>query len=252
MTTQNPEYKYIYGSRMLTHIVFWAGYYIFFSLLWAKGGNYYASFGLELILMPIRIGTSYLTIYWLIPKYLLNDQLRQFGFFYLAIMIIAGILQRVLTYFFYEVIFVQEQSELWEISGIIRSIVLINSTVLLLSALKIYDYWRQERAASKKNSEEVFVIRSDKRNFRVKPSDILYVEGLGNYVTFYLVGKKPIISYLKLKELESTLPDKFMRVHKSFIVNRDKIQSYSSENIDINDRMIPLGKSVNLEKLNIK
>jgi DNA-binding LytR/AlgR family response regulator len=82
----------------------------------------------------------------------------------------------------------------------------------------MYGYWRQEQLSRIRDEEEVLIIRSDKRNFRVRPSQVLYIEGLGNYVTFYLKGKKPIISYQKLKELETLLPSQFYRVHKSLLI----------------------------------
>jgi DNA-binding LytR/AlgR family response regulator len=53
----------------------------------------------------------------------------------------------------------------------------------------MYGYWRQEQLSRIRDEEEVLIIRSDKRNFRVRPSQVLYIEGLGNYVTFYLKGK---------------------------------------------------------------
>ncbi len=192
--------------------------------------------------MPIRIGASYLVLYWLMARYLFSDKFRLFFAYYFLVILMAGILQRILTYYYYDLLFASEYSSLWSVSSVVRSTILVNSTVLFLSALKMYDYWRQERV--KENEEEVLEIRSDKRNFRVRPSEILFVEGLGNYVTFYLEDKKPIISYQKLKELETILPSQFYRIHKSFIINEDKVNSYSSENIEINDRMIPVGKNI--------
>ena len=248
MTLKNPTYKYLLGSRMLTHVLFWVGYYIFFSMVWANEGALYQSFGLELILMPLRIATSYLVLYWAIPNFLLEDQLQKFGLLYLLLVVVAGVIQRILTYYYYELVFLQSDAILWSFSGIFRGVLLVNSTVLFLSGLKMYDYWRIERLKRMKDDEEIVEVRSEKRNFRIKPSEILYVEGLGNYVTFYLEGKKPIISYQKLKALESSLPSNFKRVHKSFIINEDLVTSYSSENIEIKDRMIPIGKNIHWPK----
>lgn len=249
MTLENENYKYLFGSRILTHILFWCGYYVCFSFLWANEGELHQSFGLELILMPLRIGASYTTLYWLIPKYLLNDRAIKFALFYTILMIVAGSFQRILTFYFYEFVFDSGSSTLWSLSAIVRAMVLINSTVLFLSAIKMYDYWRIEKTKSKQNNEKYLEVRSEKRNYRVYPSEIQFIEGLGNYVTIYLDNKKPIISYLKLKELEQILPSQFYRVHKSFIINREKIQSYSTENIEIGERLIPIGKSIEIDNL---
>lgn len=243
MTIEKPTYKYILGSRVLTHVVFWVSYYVSFSLIWAKEGQFYQSFGLELILMPLRIAASYMVLYWAIPKYLLQNYLGRFGLLYLLLIAITGIIQRILTYYYHELVFMQPDAVLWSFSGIFRAAMLVNSTVVFLSGLKMYDYWRIERQRRLLDDEEILEIRSEKRTFRIKPSEILYVEGLGNYVTFYLEDKKPIISYQKLKALEGDLPSNFVRIHKSFIINEDRVSSYSAENIEIKDRMIPIGKN---------
>ncbi len=244
MIREKQSSLYLFQSRILTHVVFWVLYYICFSLLWANDGNYHRSFGLELVLMPLRMGASYLTIYLLMPRFLLRDQILRFIGSYLVVMIVGGILQRALTFFFYDLFFSPGSIDLWDFRQVIRSMVLINSTVLFLSAVKMYDYWRKEYLRNQANEEKMMIVRSEKRNYRVKPSEILYIEGLGNYVTIYLHDRKPMISYITLKELEQTLPNQFVRIHKSFIINKNCIDSYTNENVEIGNRLIPVGKGV--------
>ncbi len=197
--------------------------------------------------MPVRISTAYLTMYYLIPKFLLKELVTKFLFTYAGVLIIAGILQRVFIYFFHEAFFFSHLSSLWQVGGVVRSMVLVNSTVLLLSAVKMYYYWREESYKNIKINEGLIEIRSDKRNYRVKPSDIQYIEGLGNYVTFYLDDRKSLISYMSLKEAKQNLPDHFVRIHKSFIVNKDWIESYTADNVEVKGRILPIGKSIILE-----
>lgn len=247
MMMKKARSNYLFHSRVLTHVLFWVVYYLTFSLLWARDGQLHQSFSLEFILMPIRIGASYLTIYLLMPRYLLTRQLLKFFGALSLLLVVSGLLQRVFTFFFYELFFESEAGDLWDVLLVVRAMVLINSTVLLLSAVKMYDYWQKEHELNTRNSEEYLTIRSEKRNYRVKPSEIQYAEGLGNYVTLYLESKKPMISYLTLKELESMLPEQFLRVHKSFIINKTHVESYTNENVEIANRMIPLGKTVQME-----
>ncbi len=192
--------------------------------------------------MPVRIAASYISMYYLIPRFLARERVMKFFLLYLVLVSIFGIIQRVLTFYFHEYFF-ESNNELWETDLIVRSIVLINSTVMLLTALKIYKLWLEERKLSTRIEEQPLEIRSEKRFYRVLPSTILYVEGLGNYLTFYLESNKSLISYLTLKDAESLLPDNFQRIHKSFIINRDKIESYNNENVEIGGRIIPIGKS---------
>ncbi|QSE99228.1 LytR/AlgR family response regulator transcription factor [Fulvivirga lutea] len=237
---------YLFGSRILTHTLFWAAYYILFSLIWAKG-SYYESFGLEFILLPIRITASYISMYFLIPNFLLKKKEVKFGMYYLLVIIIGGILQRLFTYFYYELLILETTHGLLSIGGIIQSVVLINTTVLLLSALKIFQYWKIEHEKKEDALEELIEIRAEKRNYRVNPKDIRYIEGLGNYVIFYLKDDKKLISYISLKEAEELLPDSFMRSHKSFVINKDHVQSYTNDSVEISGRILPVGKSVQIE-----
>ena len=238
---------YLGGSRILTHTFFWVMYYVFFSLLWAREGNYYSSFGLELVLMPLRILSSYVVMYVFIPRYLLVGKELRFILSYLGVIFLAGVGQRVLVYFYYELLLSDQSNALFDLGMILRAIVLINTTVLLLSAVKIFQYWKIEH--TQKADLGLIEIRAEKRNYRVTLSSIIYVEALGNYVTYYLSDDKKLISYSSMKEVEKNLTDRFIRIHKSFIVNKDHIQSYNNENVEIKGRLLPIGKSVRLENI---
>jgi DNA-binding LytR/AlgR family response regulator len=73
--------------------------------------------------------------------------------------------------------------------------------------------------------------------------DILYVEGLKNYVSIYTKTQR-IISLQVMKQLEEILPPhRFVRVHKSYIVALDKITAIEKQEIYIKDQIIPVGNT---------
>ena len=73
--------------------------------------------------------------------------------------------------------------------------------------------------------------------------DILYIEGLSNYVSIYLPDQR-LVTYQTLKELAESLPQPpFLRVHKSFIVSLDKIRMVDGNTIYIEDKLIPVGET---------
>ena len=76
------------------------------------------------------------------------------------------------------------------------------------------------------NNEFLF-LKSDYKIRRINFNDIRFIEGLKDYVKVYLQNEeKPVMSLSSLKALEGKLPEtKFMRVHRSFIVNLDKIET---------------------------
>jgi DNA-binding LytR/AlgR family response regulator len=71
--------------------------------------------------------------------------------------------------------------------------------------------------------------------------DILYIEGLRNYVTLYTPTQK-IVTLQRLRMLEDLLPpDKFIRVHNSFIVAKAAIASVEDNEVHIGSSRIPIG-----------
>lgn len=245
---------YIFNSRIFTHISFWIIYYVGFGAIWAYNSAYWQSYFLEFILLPMRILAVYISIYVLIPKYLQQKKVVQFVAMYSGLVIICGILQRLFIHLFYEGIVADASRSVFDLTGIIRSTVLVNSTVIFVTAIKITQLWYKEQSTNslliqnfgtltdEKIQEEIVEIKSDKRIFRVPTDKILFIEGLGNYAIYHLKDQK-IISYVSMKEIIKTLPEHFIRVHKSFIVNKNQIRSYNNEDLEINGKFIPIGRS---------
>jgi DNA-binding LytR/AlgR family response regulator len=84
-------------------------------------------------------------------------------------------------------------------------------------------------------------IKVETKMVRVELDDILFIEGLKNYVSIYTKSQR-IVTLQVMKQLEEILPpNRFVRVHKSFIVALDKITSIERQEISIKDRIIPIG-----------
>lgn len=77
---------------------------------------------------------------------------------------------------------------------------------------------------------------------KIITADILYIEGLKDYIKIYLSGaNRPVITRMSLKAMEEKLPnDKFVRIHKSYIVSIDKITTIKRDLIYIGDIELPL------------
>lgn len=85
-------------------------------------------------------------------------------------------------------------------------------------------------------------IKADHRIYKVKYEDLLYIEGLKEYVTFHTLNEK-IVALDSLKSLELKLPGQFLRIHKSYIINLDKVNSVYGNLAEIGKLQIPIGKS---------
>ena len=87
-------------------------------------------------------------------------------------------------------------------------------------------------------------VKADYQIHRIEFDDILYFEGLKDYVKLYIKSSsKSIIFHSTMKSLEEKLPlDRFMRVHRSFIVSLNKIKTIERDRIIFGDKRIPISK----------
>jgi DNA-binding LytR/AlgR family response regulator len=94
------------------------------------------------------------------------------------------------------------------------------------------------------SNNEFLFLKSDYKIKRINFQNILYIEGLKEYVKVYtMLSDKPILSLSSLKILEIKLPaDRFMRVHRSFIVNLEKIETIDRSRIVFGKKYIPIGE----------
>ncbi len=115
------------------------------------------------------------------------------------------------------------------------------------AALKALE-WHKMKIASKKGEDEkttgIFV-RSDYKLIHILFEDILFIEGLKDYIKIYSSKEeRPILTLMSLKTMEEELPSAtFFRVHRSYIINRDKITSIDKNRIIINKQKIPIGET---------
>lgn len=86
-------------------------------------------------------------------------------------------------------------------------------------------------------------IKSDKKIHKIRVSDIQYVEGLGDYIKIHTTTAK-IVSNLSMKKILEFLPKaKFCRIHKSYIIAVDKIESMEGNLLKINNTKLPVGNN---------
>ena len=106
----------------------------------------------------------------------------------------------------------------------------------------------EEKADS--GDPDFIIVKADRRYVRVRLSEILYVEGLKDYVIIHLKDRK-VVTRMTIKTMEEMLPGKmFLRVSKSYIVNRERIDSFDSNDVFIGETEIGIGISYKESVLN--
>ena len=110
---------------------------------------------------------------------------------------------------------------------------------------KVINLVNREHVCKILNQDKYIYVKSDYKLHRVMFDHILYIEGVKDYVKFYVENeRKSILSLMNMKNLEDYLPQpQFMRVHRSFIVNTQKISQIDRGRIVVNDIYIPVSES---------
>ncbi|WP_254504272.1 LytR/AlgR family response regulator transcription factor [Aquimarina spinulae] len=95
--------------------------------------------------------------------------------------------------------------------------------------------------------DDFIFIREDRKQVKVFYDNILYIESVKDYIKIHLSNKTRLIKY-SLTAFEDRLDERFIRTHRSYIVNRDKITAYTKQDIEIDAIEIPIGENY---KMNI-
>ena len=100
----------------------------------------------------------------------------------------------------------------------------------------------KEARSAEKEKDFVF-FKVDKKNVRVRFSEILYLEADRNYASVYLRNDKLVV-YGSLSDIEKLLPaDRFLRIHRSYLVSLKAIDAYGKDFVDIADKQLTVGNT---------
>lgn len=107
----------------------------------------------------------------------------------------------------------------------------------------------QQLSAHPSFTDESITLKAEYKNIQIQLKDIFYIESMDNYIRIHLANRQCIMSQTSMKNLQELLPtEKFIRVHKSFIVPVHRIASYTSKEIVLyNGTKIPVGRSYSKE-----
>ncbi len=108
--------------------------------------------------------------------------------------------------------------------------------------LKSVNNFVLEQTVEQKTSQGSIYVYSNKKNIKVYLDDILYLESLKDYIRIH-TSEQQIVSKDTISRYEELLPDSFLRVHRSFIINTEKISAFTQHDIEIGTKEIPIGSS---------
>lgn len=111
----------------------------------------------------------------------------------------------------------------------------------LKSTDKAFDWFAIQHKQDAYLHDRFLFVKSDYKLQRVNLDDILFIEGLKDYVRFYFDSGEKIVSLMSMKRLEDYLPyPEFMRTHRSYIVHMPKVHTIDRLRIVFGDQYIPI------------
>lgn len=234
------------------HIIFWILVYGVLTLIfadWFEGhmeAFYYVS-----LLMPVVMGTSYFFNYYLVPRFLFQRRFLKFMLYSSYMLIVSLCLELIVGVVAFMLIIyygINEHSPIFTdvivLAIILYFIVFFKSFLLLLK-----HYFVDQRAISELEEKQsqidkgYFTVRSNRQTSRVHFEELLYIESLADYIQIHRTGGGPITSKEKISHMESLLPDHFIRIHRSYIVNTKKISSYTREYVLLGEKELPVSRT---------
>ena len=100
-----------------------------------------------------------------------------------------------------------------------------------------------ELTSVNRQTNQYIIVRADHKQIKINLKHLLFIENMRNYVIFRMAEGKRVIALMSLKSLCEKLPKNFIKVHRSFVVNIEAVDSAESQRISIRDYSIPVSKS---------
>ncbi len=240
-------------KKALYHIAYW--FFVVLVLLFAfrsEWGNNSLLFLYVGMLLPIVLGTSYFFNYVLVPKYYLNRRYARFAFYtfctavvslYLEILVLV-VAFGTLANFSYRI---PNTSMIARGAIVLYMLVFVGSFLFIMKQVienrKVIDGLEDEKEKMKK---AVLEIMSNRKMVKIAYDEIIYIESLSDYIKVITI-KDEIRSKEKISRLAERLPDMFIRIHRSFIINSEKIKERSSDQVLVDDYKLNIGRSYRKE-----
>jgi two-component system, LytTR family, response regulator LytT len=232
-------------------LLFWLIMLLMLTLLFGQGiTGMITSFYFVCMLLPVAIGTSFVFNEVLVPRFLITRRFWLFGLYFIYSMVISLWAQMIVITIAFIVLAEFHTDQLNPNIMNIRLLALaVYGLVFLQAFLNMYKSFislNRSAAELRKEQENIdqgfLIVKADRKQYRINYLDILYVESLSDYVRFVLSEGESVSTRETISRLEKRLPKTFVRIHRSFIVRKEAIRSYTKEEVFIGEYILPVGR----------
>jgi signal transduction histidine kinase len=233
------------------HIVYWIFVILVLTLVFGLSwGNSLAAFYFVSLLIPIVLGTSYFFNYFLVPRYFLQKKYFWFGLYTFYTVIVSLYLETIVMMFSFVYLsnfglirLGPNSSDSILLAVILYLLVGVGSILLLIRQIRekqqLIAHLLDEKA---KMETPVLEIISNRKKILIPYDAIRYIESLSDYVRIH-TDQEIFTTKEKISRMEEQLPELFLRIHRSFIVNRKRIRSHAYDELLVDDIELTIGRS---------
>ncbi|MFO7977641.1 MAG: LytTR family DNA-binding domain-containing protein [Bacteroidales bacterium] len=239
------------SSDPLSHIAYWSIVVVVLTLVFGRSwGNSLAAFYFVSMLLPIVLGTSYFVNYYLVPRYLLKKRYRKFALYVVYTAIVSVYLEMIVLLFSFIYLgnfsfsnLGPNASDTVLLAVILYLLVFVGVFFLMVRQVKEHRRMIGELLADKqKMKDPVLEIISNRKTARIPYREIVYIESLSDYIRINTTSRQ-VTSKEKISHLADRLPDAFIRIHRSFIINREMIKSITYDEVMVGGVNLNIGRS---------
>lgn len=239
--SSNPSYHFLYIAVVIIVLT------LVFGHSW---GNKVAAFYFISMLLPIVLGTSYFFNYFLVPRFYMKKKLVKFGLYTFYTMVVSVYLEMIVLLFAFVYLVNFHFSKIGPnasdtilLAVILYLLVFLGSILLLARQIKEKQEMIQQLMTEKEKMEIPFLeIISNRKRIKIPYNDIIFIESMSDYIKINTISEE-ITSKEKISHMEDLLPDMFLRIHRSFIINKQKIKRFTYNEIEIGDTLLNIGRS---------
>ncbi len=240
------------------HVIFWvvvvAILIVIFGGAWQ--GKIQAFFFISLFL-PVIMSTSYFFNYYLVPKFLLKGKYLWFTLYCYYTLVISLFLEMLVLFISFVYLanykianFGINSSDIILLAVVMYLVVFFGSFLLMVQQLFDSNRELEVLKNEQRKMERPFIeLISNRKSVRIPYDNIIYIESLADYVKVHSSESEEITSKEKISVLEEKLPEFFVRIHRSFIVNRQKIIRFNNNEVEMQTGILSIGRSYKKQAL---
>lgn len=213
-------------------------------------GDFIKSFYFVTFLLPVAMATSYFFNYYLVPRYLLKRDYVRFTLYTVYTIIISLYLEMVVIIISFVVIANFNYGELdpimtniFVLGFAVYLIVLVKAFFLLFKRVRNNEFKVQQLLEEKEALKTEFItVRADRANHQIKLDDIIYLESLSDYVKIHTTDQT-LTTRETISSFEESLPETFIRIHRSYIINQNYVSHFNTTSVVLNDVELPISRT---------